>query len=146
MSVDDLPRSIQPDRDLWSGIESRLDATHTQPRLHGAPLLAAAAALMLGLAGWWSAPEAAPVVAPAEVQQVPAWEEDMRASASALEAELDARRHELDPASVAVIEENLALIDAAIAECRDALDSSEQADQALMAAYAMKIAALEAVL
>ena len=139
----DLPRSIQPERDLWSGIEARLDPAES--RFQGVPLLVAAAALLLGLAGWWTTPE--PVPTPTlETASVPAWEMDMRASASALEAELDARRHELDPTSVAVIEENLALIDAAIAECRDALDSSEQADQALMAAYAMKIAALEAML
>ncbi len=144
MTVDDLPLSLQPERDLWSGIEERLDQ---EPPRQWTPLVAAAAALLLALGGQALAPEPlspeTPVVAAA-----PDWEQDLRTSAEALEAELDARRGELDPSSVATIEENLALIDDAIEECRAALDAgdSEQADQALIAAWNMKIATLKAVL
>ncbi len=134
-----------PAEDLWPGIAARLTAragagsddvvldmaaararpsrrrlTFTVPQL-----VAAGIALMVLTAGavWTLAggEEPAPVVAlesPANMPvQFAGYEETVRT----LEAELEQRRARLDPATVAVVEQNLRIIDRAIREARGAL-------------------------
>jgi anti-sigma factor RsiW len=139
----ELPE-VAPGRDLWPGVRARL-----RPRGAGAgvrtgvvsvagrrriiltvpQLMAASLALALASGGAvWAAlgapvPTGAPVAATAgpasglPVVLAAAWEPAM----SALESEYEARRGELDPETVVVIERNLAMIDDAIREAWQAL-------------------------
>ncbi len=135
----DLP----PERDLWPAIEGQLEPrkstrstrVFTFPSLptrrvsFSIPQLAAAAiALIMISAGsvWLLVPaETGPAVvarAPAQGAAIPvvmtdAYEETVRE----LEAEFGRRRPDLDPETIRVVEANLAIIDAAIAEARAAL-------------------------
>ena len=142
-----------PRRDLWPGIEARLTPRTTdgvsadvvpigafRPRGRRVSatvpqLLAAGIALVVFSAGavWLATGSEAPAVAtgaapgPTEATaavQSPflhtaAWEE----AVSDLQGEFDLRRSELDPATIMVVERNLALIDEAIAEARRALEA-----------------------
>jgi hypothetical protein len=150
-----LPREIQPARDLWAGIEARIEARRViafpapvvaapaAPAARpwwsrGAVLAAAAVVLMLASSavttlmlrdngpaatasgGPIETPAAAPYSAlvafePAEAEYVSAIDD--------LSLALAAGREVLDPATVAVIETNLGIIDAAIAEARAALEA-----------------------
>lgn len=157
--TDALPREIEPSRDLWAGIESRIEARRViafpapvvaAPAAPPArawwtrgPMLAAAAVVLMvssSVVTAWMLRDAPPPVAvetgapagaplgaqpaaytalaafePAEAEYVGAIDE--------LALALDAGREVLDPATVAVIEENLRIIDAAIAEARAALEA-----------------------
>lgn len=98
-------------------------------------LLAAAIALIVLSAGTaWIAlgagggAEAAPLpvaqAAPAtEPVGPPVFTASYQAAVTELERELDLRRSDLDPETVRVVERNLAIIDAAIAEARQALEN-----------------------
>lgn len=120
-----------------------LDARRRVPRAWGrwAPLAAAAVLLVVASSGLTLAlmrgQSAAPVTTPASGRT--AWEPQPRPTTAlaafrpaevefentvtALEAELNARRGSLSPETVATIEENLAIIDQAIAEARAALQA-----------------------
>jgi putative zinc finger protein len=119
----DLPKAVPPQHDLWPGIAARL-----APRGRGrfsVPgwLLAAAAVLLIALSSATTALLLRPPhgrtatlpdpVSPLEVQYASA--------ATELSAELMRARTRLTPATLAVIERNLAVIDSAIAESRRAL-------------------------
>lgn len=141
-----------PARDLWPGIEARLKTRTTggvtadvmpieRFRARGRrvsvtvpQLLAAGITLVVFSAGgvWLATDRRAPTVAtappqsaeaPAPVQgaftYTAAWEE----AVTELQGEFDRRRSELDPATIMVVERNLALIDDAIAEARQALEA-----------------------
>lgn len=134
---------LVPEHDLWPAIRPRLRpraAARRGPTSPGAtmpslfrrrvalsvPQLAAAAMVLslLSAGGVWAAlggpGQAAEPVAtlspPSEVV-LAAYEPAM----STLEAEYAARRGELDPETIMVVERNLAIMDAAIREARDAL-------------------------
>ena len=145
-ALPDLP----PERDLWPGIEARLsprgegsasrDARTTVipfrrqrviltvPQLIAAALalvLFSASAVWLALgAGPAATPGTDPVVAtgPASPVTTVVFTELDRTIAT-LEAEYRDRRAELDPETIRVVERNLAIIDQAIAEARDALET-----------------------
>lgn len=132
---------MTPSRDLWAGIEARLDAKvvsiHAQRtfqlRVSGRQLAAAAAVLMAVTAGgtWFvttrnagrtplaSAPAAVrtELVSVANQKGVAAYEGEI----AKLKDIIEQRRGEIDPKTVAILEKNLKLIDTAIAECRAAL-------------------------
>jgi len=140
-----LPKSIEPDRDLWEGIQRRL-----QPKWSGArprfrpigfiPILrfalpAAAVATVLvvsGLSLWTGLrPDPVPLtdqsyldnslgvqIVSAELQKV---EADHRSAVTVLREALDESKQSLSPETVRVIEENLEVIDEAIEEIRAAL-------------------------
>jgi len=119
--LDDLPRSVEPPRDLWPAVQAAITpAEPPRPRVGGMgmALLAAAAAALVAL--WPAAP------APE-----PPWATQMRRASASLEAAVRSR-DDLDPTVLAEIERNLAVIDAAIAECEDAL--SDHADDPRIAA------------
>jgi hypothetical protein len=147
----DLPREIEPSRDLWSGIEARLDVDELAllaPANDPAPPwwrrgggLALAAVLLVsltaGATAWLVRPdapvEARPDLASVEAPQEPVapeaapavpWQQQMQDASDDLYAALEARRGELDPAVVVVVEENLRLIDQAIMECSLALEAN----------------------
>ncbi len=137
-----LPSS-PPEADLWTGIAEQ---TRTHPRFSFTlPQLAAAAlALMVG-SGWLALRLVTPDVPPAvtdarpsdparsgtaadgEVEPaiIPASFADAQydAAVADLEAALESGRARLDPSTVTVLEENLALIDRAIEESRQALET-----------------------
>jgi hypothetical protein len=143
-SAASLP-DLSPGHDLWPGIVRRLRPRKRERQgsrsadrdLVGAllrrrvaltvPQLAAAAVTLslLSAAGAWAilgAPDPAwdhvALESPSDVV-LAAYEPAM----AGLEAEYDARRGELDPETIVVVERNLAIMDAAIREARDALES-----------------------
>ena len=141
-----LPRAIDPPRDLWPSINRRLPR-RGRPWWRTAALAAAAAimlmagssALTLWLVRDRGAPHAAAGTTPAiEAGYVSATADLMRA--------LDAERGRFSPATVATLERNLAVIDAAIAESRAALaaDPGNRDLAALLwASYRQKVALLQ---
>lgn len=135
---------VAPERDLWPSIQSRLRPRGESQRATAAarsgvislltrrrivltvPQLAAAALALslLSVAGAWAIlgapagpdPAMAALSSPSDVV-LAAYEPGM----ATLEEEYAARRGELDPETIVVVERNLAIIDAAIREARDAL-------------------------
>ena len=144
-----LPRSIEPAHDLWPGIHRRLRerrSIRTPGRWRMAGLAAAAAIVLVAgssAATLWlvrdrPSPSAAATTPVIEAGYVNASAELMRA--------LDAERPHLAPATVATLERNLAVIDAAIAESRAALaaDPGNRDLAALLwASYRQKVALLQ---
>jgi hypothetical protein len=139
---------LTPSRDLWSGIEARIEArvvplpvVRAEPeavRLPWRRLAVAASLLVAATAGvTWSIVkhEGAPQVAangpspsvipvsgtPVQAVALQATEQTFDREIGAMRAIIDERRKDLDPATVSVLEKNLKLIDAAIAESRAAL-------------------------
>jgi hypothetical protein len=132
---------LTPSRDLWAGIEARLDAKvvsiHAQRtfqlRFTGRQLAAAAAVLMAVTAGgtWFvttrnaglapsaNVPSAArtELVSVANQKGVAVYQGEI----AKLKDIIEQRRADLDPKTVAILEKNLKLIDTAIAECQAAL-------------------------
>lgn len=147
-----IPRSIEPSRDLWPGIAAELKREpvvrgnfRSQRReshwLAGAGWVAAAVlfistgVLLYGLLVPGAAPAAArgagedPIrgVAPGSVQEVSlreyrAAEREYAGVVEQLNRVLEARRKDLSPQTVAVVEHNLAIINQAIEEARAALE------------------------
>lgn len=113
-----LAEEIQPDRDLWPGIEARLAARRSTSRMLRP--LAAAALVLAGVGlGMWATWPAEPPPPVAEVT----WQAEMESASARLSATLAGRRSELDPVTVGIIEANLAIIDEAIDECARALEA-----------------------
>jgi len=142
-----LPKSVEPASDLWPGIHARL-----APRGRGRGriampgwMLAAAAVLLIAVSSavtallldspsHRSAAPPASALSPLEVQYASA--------ASELSAELARARGRLAPATVLIIERNLAVIDSALAESRRALaqDPSNAAiERLVIAAWRQKM-------
>jgi len=154
LAATSLPREIQPAHNLWPGISARL-APRRSPAFHArrwVPLAMAATALVAVTALFTArmmhrGPAVAAGPAPAEVR--PAAfdaDRDYAMATEDLERLLAERRSELAPATVAVLERNLALIDAAIAESRAALaaDPSNADLRALLwGAHRQKLELLE---
>lgn len=115
-----LPQEVPPPVDLWPAISEQIaPRRRLWPR---AVLLAAAAMLLVAsssLTTMWLQP--APL----------SWEEQMVQASAQLEAEL--AQQDLDPATRARIQDNLATIDAAIEDIHDALRESPD-DPVLIAA------------
>ena len=145
-----LPRSIEPAHDLWPAIEGRLRERRSirAPGRWRLAWLAAAAAIVL-VAGssaatlWLVRGHPSPTAAAAATPVIEAGY--VNASAELMRA-LDAERSHLAPATVATLERNLAVIDAAIAESRAALanDPANRDLAALLwASYRQKVALLQ---
>lgn len=128
-----LPRDIRPAHTLWPAIAARLPARNTDVPLRSIRWrrwvpLAAAAAVLIAVTAILTArlvrepPQLAedPGVAAADAAQLAAARE-YELAAEDLERLLREGRERLSPATVQVLERNLALIDAAIAEARAAL-------------------------
>jgi hypothetical protein len=169
----DLPREIRPPRDLWAGIDARLDAAETDApdpppipfraprRPAGLPpwaLVAAALALVVVTAGVTSFltrrhDEAMALklgrarTAPATVEDAagPATREaQLLAASQDLLAGLESQ--DLSPETMEIVRRNLAVIDAAIAELHAALErdpGNGELNRMLLATYQRKIDLLE---
>lgn len=158
-AVQRLPEEVEPERDLWPDIRARIDQGRIQalPGVSGVPAarplpwyahprrLAAAAVLLVSLtatATWWTMrSEGTTGGVPASTAALASFA-SYEQSAAELSATLDARRANLDPATLAVLERTLRTIDGAIAEAREALaiDPTNTAVQAFVAtAYRQKI-------
>ena len=138
-----LPRSVSPPRDLWPEIAERLERPGAWSRSWLAswqPALAVAAAVVIALgAVLLGRPTPEPVhtvvipsppvsegprLHPAALEMDPglvAMESDYQAAANALMEALLERRDELEPGTLETVQENLAVIDEALAEVHRAL-------------------------
>ena len=145
--VAELPDAIEPPHDLWAGIAARIGNPENElanrrfrreRRIRMAVVMswfgAVAAALVLGVGLGrifpGNSPQTAsgggtgtaPVPAVTPTAMLASYEEPAYDQAVAeLEAILAAMREDLEPETVQVVEENLAIIDQAIAEARAAL-------------------------
>lgn len=165
-----LPTEIEPERDLWSGIATRIEGASSLP-LSPDPspqrgerekgpwyvnprVLALAAALLVGatvaatrlLTPEPPAPSVAEAPAQPETLAHPAWEDEMTTASVALGQTLEARRAQLQPATIAIIDDNLHIIDTAIEDCRAALISdpaNTQLEAAMLSAWQRKVGLLE---
>lgn len=114
-----LPREVRPSRDLWPGIAARI---RPAPRRSWGTVRGLAAAAVLVVASSWATARWIETQ-PAPVPESAGWEKDMDVATDELRAALDARRADLDPATWATVQENLDVIDHAIAETKSALDA-----------------------
>jgi hypothetical protein len=125
-----LPREKSPQRDLWPGIRAQIGSRAA----FGSWLpLAVAAALVLAVAGGYflrggpGAPSPArpaePIARPVSVASstLADAEDDYDRASAALLAALHERRDSFSPETIASVEKNLAVIDTALAEVREAL-------------------------
>lgn len=119
-----LPRSIEPGRDLWGGIEARIGqrATRNVQRVWWRAAFAAAAVLVIALGVYRLLPPSTAHDRPAgEGARWAAVQADFDRASDELSGILAAERERLRPETVVLLERNLAIIDAAIAESRAAL-------------------------
>ena len=115
-----LPTSIEPARDLWGGIASRLGKRETVNGKRWLRVaLAAAAVIVIAVGLYRLLPTSTVFYRPAG-----SWvavDADFNRSVAELTRILDAQRDRLSPETVALLERNLQVIDRAIAESRAAL-------------------------
>jgi len=158
----DLPESIPPVRDLWPGIEARLGVEEAVTRgarrlprlpawLAAAAILAVAAGLSLylvrsGGGGAVPAPGLASATVasgevPNDLREVAA---EFRGARREMRSALDEHREGLSPATVATVEENLRIIDAAVGQIEAALarDPGNQQLRQMLAATRHQEAAM----
>jgi len=139
-----LPRSILPERDLWTGIETRLaPVAPTAPRRRWyQPLVLLAAAIFLLIAGATLA-----TVFQRRTSSQFALEQERYAQATAdLARKLVDDPAHLSASTRAVVERNLAIVDQAIREAEDALASdpgNAELEQMVLARYAQRLALLK---
>jgi anti-sigma factor RsiW len=140
-----LPQSIEPSRDLWGGIAARIGqrATWNLRRAFWAGALAAAATLVIAFGLYRLLPSATDLSRPAG--RGAGWaavQADYERAATELERTLAAERGRLRPETIALVERNLRIIDAAIAESRAALardPGNVELRQLYAAAYRQKV-------
>jgi len=131
-AVSRLPREIEPERDMWPAIAARTVARRAPSRARWLSLGVAAglvlAASVIFLAGGRRAPEAAPrIVETPPVTSAPALaayaesERALGAIRDELRREVETRAMGLPPETRAVVFDNLATIDRAVAEIEAAL-------------------------
>jgi anti-sigma factor RsiW len=143
--VASLPRTLDPERDLWPEIERRLSEDGVVRTTFGVPRdrtpnrrprtmrwIAAAAVVTVAVTAAYQLgrsqrppvlverPVASTVVAASASPDV---ELELQEVRDDLRARLDLRRDDLDPATLRVIDDNLALIDRAIERISNALES-----------------------
>ena len=134
-----LPKTVEPSRDLWATIEPRIvqPATWNVQRVWWRGALAAAAVLVIALGLYRLLPPSTAPYRPAG-QGWAAVQADFDRATNELSLILAAQRGRLRPETVALVERNLGIIDAAIAESRAALarDTANAELQHLWAAAA----------
>jgi hypothetical protein len=134
-----LPRSLEPQRDLWSGIENRISGRATTPEpspwslagLFPRPLAAAAVAILLvattAISVWSIVQSSGAPASDAEMASIAARLRERDGVADvhqSIVAILDLHRADLPAETIAVLDENLRSIDRAIAEIHLALESN----------------------
>jgi hypothetical protein len=121
-SATSLPKSIEPGRDLWPAIANRIQPRamwKVQP-IRWRRALAAAAVLVVAFGIYRLLPPSAAHYRPVR-EGWAAVQADFERASDDLSRVLTAGRERLRPETVALLERNLPVIDAAIAESRDAL-------------------------
>ena len=131
----DLPPSISPSRDLWPGIEKRIQARKIVP-FPARRLLAVAAAVLIFVAGiytgvlrdWGSTQQATREAdaGPSATQLLDRVEEEYTMASTDVFERIAGREDDLDPVTVELIRHNLEIIDEAIREIREALDEDPE--------------------
>jgi len=117
----DLPKRIEPARDLWTGIAARVGKREAgNGKRWWRTALAAAATLVIGFALYRLLPPSA-VHHRSEGTGWVAVQAQYEQASDELTRALATERDRLAPATVALLERNLAVIDAALRESRDAL-------------------------
>ena len=179
-----LPREIEPDSDLWPGIEKQLTPRLTGPASEPArviplwPAMVAGLAAAAALALWWPsgqdpseapariadadpAPDPSPSPAPVPAEEdgidggdnLPApdllpVESEYRSAAIVLASAIDDRREELPSELTTTLDQNLDVVDEAIAHSRAALAENPEDPELqtlLDDAYQQKLDLLEQV-
>jgi hypothetical protein len=140
-----LARSIEPAEDLWPGIHGRLAAARVRPGRIAVPRwgLAAAAVLLIAVSSGVTAVLLRPTPRAASATlDVSALEAQYAEASEDLSGALEQARSRLEPATMATIERNLKIIDAALDETRQALarDPGNPAlGQMVVAAWRQKV-------
>ena len=117
----DLPKRIEPARDLWTGIAARVGKREVRNgKRWWRTALAAAATLVIGFAVYRLLPPFAAHYRPVGEGWL-AVEAQYEQASDELTRALATERDRLAPATVALLQRNLAVIDAALRESRDAL-------------------------
>jgi len=139
--INGLADEVAPERDLWPDIEARLaQPAASMPAHRPAPgrwwgQLALAAAVLVSVAAgaWWSQ---TPVEAPAAVALADlsddaiadaadtGWRGELQTADDTLAAALDERRGTMEPELLLIIEQNLTIIDDAMADIDAAMDAA----------------------
>lgn len=150
-----MHREVEPPRDLWPAVRARIGAARRAWSVRPWGLALAASALLTFVALGVSldlrapAPEAPFQSSPARPPELVGFEGQVHVASAELEAAVHARERALDPETTATIAHNLAIIDAAIDESRQALDHSPDDPRiadALVSAHHQKIRLLRQVL
>jgi len=116
-----LPRTIEPGSELWTGIAGRIGKRETgNGKRWRRGALAAAATLVIGFALYRLLPPSS-VLSPPAGDSWAGVQVDYARATNDLAAAFATERDRLEPATLALLERNLELIDAAIRESRDAL-------------------------
>jgi anti-sigma-K factor RskA len=122
----ELPREMSPRRDLWPDIERRLAPTKVAVLWRAGAMAAAAALVIFALArNTDDGLPGAPAAGPTERAAAGADPLDLEYAAASREVleRLD-RGEQLDPETVELIRRNLAIIDDAVRQIREAIDAS----------------------
>ena len=142
-----LARSIEPSADLWPGVRRRIAPS---PWRRQALALAAALALVVGSSAItvlvMRSRDVDPPPATAAVPVPMVFEAQYVSQASELARLLQRQRDQLAPETIATLERNLAIIDAAIADSRAALaqdPANPDLELLLRAGHQQKVALLE---
>ncbi|GMV93074.1 MAG: hypothetical protein AMXMBFR82_28520 [Candidatus Hydrogenedentota bacterium] len=155
-----LPKTVTPQRDLWAGIEARLERREPErPKGSGRyryALLAASfaavffAGILFAQFQWGTPPQDTTVtlVEPGKTDgsELALVEAEYGQARALLVQALDDSRDQLSPETVAVVDENLAIIGTAIAEIKAALKqdpANQQLIRSLVAAYDQEVDLLQ---
>ncbi len=157
----ELPREMIPARDLWPGIAARLERRgkllSSQPRATPLAWLATAAAVVIAVSATLTTREGGIIPAPQTPRLVPASlgtqgvlaaEHDYEQAAATLMRAIEQDRDALSPETLKVVEENLLLIDNALADVRRALEkdpASRELTSLLTATHRRKLETLQRV-
>ena len=147
--LNDLPRGIDPARDLWPGVEARVAAPVRRRRVPAAAIAAGVAALATLTVFFAAPPDGEGSGSGARLER--AYQQVDVAYRPLREASLQRYRagaQQLDPQLRRVIDVNLAVIDGALAEIRAALASRPDdaaLRQMLQQTYEQQLAIIDAV-
>jgi hypothetical protein len=146
--VADLPRSIEPPPEAWTTVRRRLSPRQPDLRRFSLPAwaLAAAAILLIVISSATTflllRRSPAPHTAQTPDRESPGLEAQYASATADLAAELAKAKSRLDPATYAVIERNLRVIDSALVESRRALASdprNQVLEQLVVATWRQKM-------
>lgn len=168
-AVDSMPREIQPERDLWSGIKARISVDRPGERSAGfewgVPRIAAVVALVaLTVLVTWQyrnqieLPEQPvatvvelgpyPLVVPAALEESPAFDDKYQEQRQEMLDLLDESLAGMTPETRAKVEENLKQINRALSDISDALSGDPNnilLQQLLLTMYQEELAVFENV-